>query len=279
MGFECSLAIVLPESSQNLVDFYPSQRGTHEDFFFDRRILVVVPAREWNVFRFINFGQVRTITKSSSSQSPSQRASGNPGTRAAKCTASYLLNKFFHCERAVLEGNADYVVPYIADHLLYARCEHDIGEFNYSNRFVDVFARIHSHDVVSGIWALDKFRVKEFSIPSIQAITGGPFWEHNVQLLKGDISRAVTLEDTGWLPQCGLVWESALEVSRWLNELLVDHNDEGIEIRKNELSMAIVSTWRDTLVTLSSFGARVIFLTGCFHSEGVLAQNCRQQHF
>jgi len=269
MGFECSLAIVLPTPSVAIVDFYPPTKnggGDREDIFFDNKIRVIVPAREWKVFRFTDFGRVRAITKSSSSLSPSERASGSSSSRAAKCAASHLMTNFFQCEIAATQNNPDYVVPFIADHLLCARNLIDCDDFNYAHRFKDIFARLSSHDVVTGLWSANESYVDRYASPRIDTICAGMFWEYNKRLISEHSPSAVTM--AGLLqPPCGLVWESANNVARWLSDLLCAKNDEGTEVRKDELSIAIVCTWRDALMTLSTFGARVIFLSGSFHSE------------
>ncbi len=272
MGFECAIAIVIPLPSNALFDFYPLVGDEHEvdeggDIpFFDKRVKVLVPAREWRVVRFIDFGRVRALVKSNSSLSPEQRASGSASTRAAICTASFLIDRFFDCEREVLKGNHEFVVPFIADHLFRCRHMYDIDEFNYNNTFTNVFERQGGNDVVRGLWK-ENVRFREsLDQPPLEAMTQGAFWEYNQHLLRGDISGACTFE--GLLqPPCGLVWHSAHEVMKWMTDLLVSGDITSRELQKDLLSVAFVRTWRDTLRTLAEFGARVIFLTGQFHTE------------
>jgi hypothetical protein len=270
MGFECALAVVLPSPATNLVDLYPSDREAAEsdDMFFDNRIRVIVPARVWDVFKFINFGRVRAILKPSSSHTSEERAEGSSSHRAAKCTASFLLGKFFGCEELTAQGSTEFSVPFIADHLIYARGEFDLDAFNYGSRWKDIFEKLSSSDVVTGLWTPNDRLTELYKLPTVEMITQGVFWNYNRRLLRGNPFSAAVLEG-GFQPPCGLFWNSASEVALWLTELLTDGDVEGYELRKDALSVAIVYTWIDTLCRLAPFGARVIILTGSFHFEVV----------
>lgn len=265
MGFECALAVVLPAASTNIEDYYP---GASDDIFFDGREKVVVPSREWRVLRYIDFGRVRSLVKSTSSLYPSDRAEGDGIYRARVCTASFLLAKFWEIEDQARAGNMDFVVPFIADHLIMSRNLTDVDDFIFAHRFKDVFERLSSSDVVTGLWTFDSSLLRNFKIQESQVLAQGILWEYNNLLLSGDICRAVTAEVGGYgHGPCGLVWHSSYKVAKMLTELLSTTIEEGVELRKDTISCTLVSVWRDVLLALSRHGARVIFLSGRFHTE------------
>lgn len=281
MGFECALAIVLPLPSLDLVDFYPSEAQVDvedwDDISFDGRVRVNVPGREWKVLRFLDFGQVRRLVKTNSSLSPEKRASGTSEDRAAKCAASFLMDIFFQWELEACKGNLEYLVPFVADHLLYTtQSVFDIDDFSYSNRFSEVFKRLGCNDVVTGLWSpnLEIEGMAYYKTSKLKVVTSGFFWEYNHLLLRGDVAKAIL----HYSPPCGLIWNSSYEIAKQLSLLLLDEGVTGRELRKDPLSVALVCIWRDMFQSLSAFGARVIFLTGGFHLEASRTIRSQQRY-
>ncbi len=272
MGFECALALVVPEAD-TVNDFEKGPEYTDEDAFFDERRAVPIAVRSWRVFKFIDFSRVRMIDKSNSSQSPAERAAGRFDNRAAKCTASFLLGKFFEKERLVVAGDLAHVVPFVADHYLTIGGERHRDSLEY--RFQDVFAITGSTDVVTHLWRSRRELGENVTLPEIFS---GALWEHNRLLLAGDVVGATTLEGHFCESPCGLVWVSAAEVSDWLTELLAGGGIEGEELRKDLLSVTLVETWRDTLLSFDVHGTRVIPLTGSFHSDCTCAVRSQYMH-
>lgn len=261
MGFELAIAVVVPSAAEHLYDVY-NKEGDSDDMFSDSRVKGNVPGREWQVLRFLDFGRVRALEKKSSSLSPEERASGDGVTRASVCTASFLLPKFWEFEDAATEGSLEYAVPFIADHLLYARNDFDSKELNYKTRWTDIFATLGTSDVVSGLWTPERMNsLFGERVPLIEAIRVSSFWEYNRLLIRHGPIKAMKLSGV-MTPLCGLIWVSAFEVAKLLDQLLIGKSTESVFLRKDELSVTIVSMWREMFRMLSNTGVRCIVLTG-----------------
>jgi hypothetical protein len=230
-------------------------------FFFSNHITKNVPGRAWEVIRFIDFGRVRALIKPNSSLSVEKRAGDDSVTRAAICTASFLLDHIYELERKVQLGSIEYTVPFIADHLLFCRYSHKQDEFLSKNHFEDVFAYLGSSDVVTELWSYHEEFFSRYADSEHVAIINSIFWEYNRALLEaGSMSKLFEEEYS-------LLWDSAYSFSNVLTELLHGGDISGEELRKDARSVAIVTTWRDTLKVLSGEGARCIFLTDRYYSD------------
>ncbi len=272
MGFECALALVLPEAD-TVKDYVKGCKEDDGDIFFDERISIPVATRSWRVFKWIDFGSVRTLEKSSSSLSPEERAAGSFDARAAKCAASFLLGKFFECEQKVVAGNFDYAVPFVADH--YRMIGRDLHEESMQYRFEEVFAMLGSHDVVKHLWGVANWRKTPIALESIFE---GALWEHNRRLLHEGVVRATTLEGHFYESPCGLVWASGAEVAHWLEELLMTGGVEGHELRKDPRAVTLVKTWQQLFADFAVHGIRAIMLTGSFHADCSSAMRHRHKY-
>lgn len=273
MGFECAIAIVIPEPDE-LIDFYPLSETEREDpdrDIFTQETRVHVPVRNWKVFRSVDFGRVRTLEKSSSSLRPHERAGSTYLQRATTCVSSFLIRRFDLYENEARNGSTDYFVPFIADHVITARYEHELEEWNYTNRWVDIFERLGSNDVVTGLWIYSSYFERHLQIPIKEAITLGKFWKYNHDLIR---SNQVDAAFGGDAPS-GLLWVSSLTMANDLQLLIEGESTEGVELRKNPLSLAVVKTWEHTLRTLAPFGARAILLTGGYHSDFIRSHRDR----
>lgn len=262
MGFECALALCVPEETI----LYDYEKGDPDDpkngsQFSDGREKVAVPLRAWRVFKFIDFGRVRTLVKRNSSLSPAQRAEGKFDERAAKCAASFLVEKFFGCERKVREGELSYAVPFIADHYRDARVHLDdhVGQYSFRK------ARVASgcDEVVVGLRQMREFK----ETPTHDDVFSGALWEYNRILLSVGRVFAATMDGNIYQSACGLVWAPAGEVLRWLIDLLTGDSVESVELRKDPLAVNLVQSWCLQETLFSELGAKVIILTGYFHSD------------
>ncbi len=263
MGFSCALAIVLPTPTTELKDFHPteSEASVSDDIFFSNHTVKNIPGRAWEVMRFIDFGRVRTLIKPSSSLSVSQRAGDDFISRAAICAASFLLDHLYELERKVQLGSVEYSVPFIADHLLFCSYSHSHDDFLTKNHYEDVFAYLGTSDVVTGLWSYQENLYSRYPDGEQLAVVNSVFWNYNQALLNTGSMAAFFQE------HYSLLWDSAYSLSGVLTELLEDGAISGEELRKDARSVAIVTTWRDTLQVLSKEGARCIFLTDAYHSE------------
>jgi len=269
MGFEAALALVVPEDG----DLYDHQKDPDKeddgDLFFDDYIKIPVPARLWRAFKFIDFGRVRTLVKSSSSLTTAERAAGKFDHRAAKCAASFLLAKFFTCEARVEKGDYEYAVPFIVDHYLYARryCDKHLEQYSFAEALLCSFGR----QFVTGLFALDDLRTN----PTHGAIFQGALWEHNRRLIKETVTRATNLDGHFGQSSCGLVWTSASEVRAWLEELILGDSPESIELRKDPLALALTRSWCYEMELFGELGVKVIMLTDYFYHNAFRAIRSR----
>jgi hypothetical protein len=262
MGFECALALCVPEEKT----LYDYEQGDPDDpknvsQFFDGRTKVAVPTRTWRVFKFIDFGRVRAVVKRNSSLSPAQRAEGKFDERAAICAASFLVEKFFGCERKVREGEHSFAVPFIADHYLEARVHLDdhVGQYSFRR----AYAETGVNEVVVGLHQMREFK----QTPTHDDVFSGALWEYNKILLSAGRAFAVTMDDNIYQSACGLVWAPASEVLSWFIELLTGDSTESVELRKDPLAVNLVQSWCLQETLFAELGARVIILTGYFHSD------------
>ena len=276
MGFECALALVVPEPG-TLID-YVSREGeaSPSDDIFSEQEHVLVSARIWRVFKFIDFGRVRTLVKSSSSLTPAERASGKFDDRAAKCTASFLLDRFFACERKVVDGNLEYAVPFIADH--YSLIRWGLPDEIFSFSFAAAFEQLGSNDAVVGLKSMrDRFSGDNTPLTSAR-IFQGALWEHNNSLLKEHVVAATTLSGKWCESPCGLVWASAHDVAHWLSDLLTGGEVPSTELRKDPLSVALVTSWLALFAAFAQCGVRAVILTGYLHSDAHPAMRLQSEY-
>lgn len=266
MGFEAALAIVIREDGK--LHDYRKDPDIQDDGGGLLSDLVKVPitAPVWRVFKFIDFGRVRTLVKENSSLSVEQRDAGTFDHRAAKCTASFLLAKFFACESQVKEKkNYEYAVPFIIDHYLYARRLNSGAMERHS--FAEALLCSYGREFVSGIYALDNRRRS----PTHEEIFQGALWEHNRRLMEETVVSATTMDGHFFESPCGLVWAPAKEARGWLKQLLIGDSAESVELRKDPLAVALVRSWFVEMALFARHNAKIIMLTGSFHLNAHLA--------
>jgi hypothetical protein len=256
MGFSCALALVVP-SVGTINDYSISPDAIPSDIF-STFIANPVPVKWWHVVKFINFGDVRALEKANSSLSPSARASGSSGDRAAKCAASFLLGKYFAHETAVRSGDRTAVVPFVADHVLIDQfCDPDRRtEFS----FRALFDSLHANDVIDGLYALRDWR----GTPTPESIFQGVLWMHNTYLRDGDAIGATILEECS---PVGLLWVPAEMLADWMTDLLSGASVESVELAKDPIARTFAETWRYLFQCFAEHDAKVIMLTGRLHSE------------
>ncbi len=273
MGFEAALAIVVREEG-DLCDYAPDpDKQDDGDTFFDDLTKVPVEAPVWRAWKFIDFGRVRTLVKSSSSLSIEERAAGEFDHRAAKCAASFLLAKFYECERLVADKkHYEYAVPFIIDHYLYAR--RYSSEHLERHRFAEALPCSFGRQFVSGLFSLDDRR----ATPPYERIFEGALWEHNRRLMKETVASATTMEGHFFESPCGLVWAPAKVVRGWLKELLTGDLAESVELRKDPRSVALVRSWFIEMALFARHDAKVIMLTGSFHADVSRAIRSQQMY-
>lgn len=262
MGFQAALAIAVREKG-DLHDYKRDPELPNDgDIFFSDLTEVPIEAPVWRVCKFIDFGQVRTLVKSSSRLSPEERAAGAFDYRAATCAASFLVGKFYECERQVsVKKNFEYAVPFIIDHYFYARRLPGEDPVHYS--FAEALLCSFGREFVSGLFSINTFIKSATS----DEVFGGALWEHNRRLLEETVVSATTMEGHFFESPCGLVWTPAKEVRGWLRELLVGDSAESVELRKDPLSVALVRSWFTLMALFARHNAKVIILTGSFHTN------------